>query len=83
MVDTCFKASPSVDPGDIIIDSLAVGQSIRNGTDERVILFIKLEEGAVFTEELQKRVKAEIRARRSARHVPERASKSYYDEKYC
>ena len=77
VVDTCFKA-PSVDPGHVIVDCLAVGQSVRNGTDERVILFVKLEDGLKCTEELQKRIKTEIRARRSARHVPEEASKIFF-----
>ena len=46
------------------------GQSIAQGTDERVILFVKLLEGEVLSDELQKRIKHEIRTRRSARHVP-------------
>lgn len=53
-----------------IVDCLAVGQSIAQGTDERVILFIKLLEGEHLTAELERRIKTEIRTRRSARHVP-------------
>ena len=83
VVDTCFKPSPSVDPGHVIVDCLAVGQSVRNGTDERVILFVKLEDGLKCTEELQKRIKTEIRARRSPRHVPEQVNNSYCNATHC
>lgn len=47
-----------------------MGQLIASGTDERVILFVKLLEGESLTEELVKRIKHEIRSRRSPRHVP-------------
>ncbi len=53
-----------------IVDALAIGQSIAQGTDERVILFVKLLEGEALSEDLVKRIKHEIRTRRSARHVP-------------
>jgi len=53
-----------------IVDCLAIGQTIAKGTDERVILFVKLLEGEVLSEELEKRIKTEIRSRRTARHVP-------------
>ncbi|KAF9462660.1 acetoacyl-CoA synthetase [Collybia nuda] len=55
-----------------IVDSLAVGQKIDGGADERVILFIKLPEGHNLSADFERRVKAEIRARRSPRHVPAR-----------
>ncbi|TDL29505.1 acetoacyl-CoA synthetase [Rickenella mellea] len=72
VLDTCFKPSPTLPSSHVVFDCLAVGQSLRGGTDERVILFIKLGEGVVCTDELQKRIKAEVRARRSPRHVPEK-----------
>ncbi|KAF7790811.1 hypothetical protein EIP86_001768 [Pleurotus ostreatoroseus] len=69
VIDLCFAPEASHHPH-TIVDCLAVGQSIAQHTDERVILFVKLLEGEVLSDELQKRIKNEIRARRSARHVP-------------
>lgn len=74
VVDTCFKPGPTTAPEHVIVDCLAVGQNIGNGTDERVILFIKLDEGFAISEDLESRIRAEIRSRRSARHVPAKAS---------
>ncbi|KAI9000978.1 acetoacyl-CoA synthetase [Trametes punicea] len=71
VIEHCF-APTTTHAAHTVVDSLVVGQSIARGTDERVILFVKLLEGQVLTEELEKRIKAEIRARRSARHVPAR-----------
>ncbi|CCM02494.1 uncharacterized protein FIBRA_04595 [Fibroporia radiculosa] len=71
VIELCFAPSTS-HAGHAIADSLVVGQSIAKGTDERVVLFVKLLEGQTLTPELEKRVKAEIRSRRSARHVPAR-----------
>lgn len=69
VIELCF--SPAVShAGHTIVDCLAVGQSIAKGTDERVILFVKLLEGQTLGADLEKRIRAEIRARRSARHVP-------------
>ena len=58
----------------MILDSLVVGQTIQGGADERVILFVKLKEGEMLSEALVKAVKMEIRAKRTARHVPEKVS---------
>jgi acetoacetyl-CoA synthetase len=52
-----------------IIDFLAVGQSIENGSDERVILFIKLN-GLILDDTLRASIGAAIRGKRSPRHVP-------------
>ncbi|KAL7282438.1 hypothetical protein ACG7TL_003909 [Trametes sanguinea] len=71
VIEHCF-APTSTHAAHTIVDSLVVGQSIAQGTDERVILFVKLLEGQMLTDELEKRIKGEIRARRSARHVPAR-----------
>lgn len=68
-MDLCFSDSSAED---IIVDCLAVGQQIDGGTDERVVLFVKLPEGRKLSDALQQRIKAEIRARRSPRHVPAR-----------
>jgi acetoacetyl-CoA synthetase len=51
-----------------IQDSLAVGQDW--GGDMRVILFVKLTQGAEFSEELRERLKKAIRDNTSPRHVP-------------
>jgi acetoacetyl-CoA synthetase len=50
-----------------------VGQKTEGGSDERVILFVKLVSGKVgLDDQLIKEIKLRIRTRRSARHVPER-----------
>ena len=51
-----------------IADSLAVGQDWRG--DQRVILFVKLTEGAALTAELKDRINAALRQNASPRHVP-------------
>ncbi|KAF5333725.1 hypothetical protein D9611_002601 [Ephemerocybe angulata] len=55
-----------------LVDFLAVGQKTEGGADERVILFVKLGEGETLSAEFESTVKATIRSRRSARHVPAR-----------
>ncbi|KAK7470629.1 hypothetical protein VKT23_002053 [Stygiomarasmius scandens] len=62
VIDMCFPSE--------IQDCVAVGQSIENGADERVILFVKLPEGKTLSEELEQNIKGEIRKRRTPRHVP-------------
>ncbi|MCF8113344.1 MAG: acetoacetate--CoA ligase, partial [Desulfotignum sp.] len=49
-------------------DSVVVGQSWNN--DVRVILFVKLAEGYDLTDELEAKIRADIRANASPRHVP-------------
>ncbi|GIC92377.1 uncharacterized protein Aud_008843 [Aspergillus udagawae] len=51
-------------------DSLCVGQRRPSDNDERVVLFLKMKQGATFTADLVSRVRAAIRQRLSARHVP-------------
>ena len=51
-----------------VADSLAVGQRWKG--DERVILFLKLAQGARLTEELRQHIRAAIREQLSPRHVP-------------
>jgi hypothetical protein len=73
VLDLCF--SPIATTADLVIaDALVVGQPINGGADERVILFLQLPEGRTLHEDLVKRVKHEIRTRRSPRHVPARVS---------
>ncbi|KAL0950016.1 hypothetical protein HGRIS_010024 [Hohenbuehelia grisea] len=71
VIDTCFSAS-TASADQTIIECLAVGQPIDMGTDERVLLFVKLLDGHVLSQELESKIKAEIRARRTPRHVPAR-----------
>ena len=49
-------------------DSLAIGQQYHD--DQRILLFVQLVPGAELTEELQKRIKKELRTKASPRHVP-------------
>jgi acetoacetyl-CoA synthetase len=51
-----------------VIDSLVVSQEWDD--DLRVILFVKLKDGMVLTEDLQNRIKGTIRTQCSPRHVP-------------
>jgi len=69
VIELCF-AFPGTEFS--IVDSLAVGQKIDKGSDERVILFVKLAEGQQLSAELEKKIYSEIRSRRSPRHVPAR-----------
>ncbi|KAJ6599056.1 acetoacetyl-CoA synthetase [Mycena vulgaris] len=52
-----------------ILDCLAIGQTI-GGSDERVILFVKLPDTQELSPALERQIKDEVRARRSPRHVP-------------
>jgi acetoacetyl-CoA synthetase len=51
-----------------ILESLAVGQPWDG--DERIILFVRLREGVEWTEDLEKRLREEIRTGATPRHVP-------------
>ena len=51
-----------------IADSLVVGQDWED--DERVILFVKLNDNSDLTEDLRKSIKSSIRTNCSPRHVP-------------
>ncbi len=68
-----YFSSPTVDHA--IMDSLAVGQKIDGGSDERVILFVKLSDGQQLLPEFMRQISSEIRLRRSPRHVPARVSR--------
>jgi acetoacetyl-CoA synthetase len=57
-----------LDAMDELEDSVVVGQSWKN--DVRVILFVKMAEGFELTEELEKKIRNDIRANASPRHVP-------------
>ncbi len=53
-----------------VVEAVAVGQKLPDGSDERVVLFVVLKEGVVLDEELQARIRQCIRAGASPRHVP-------------
>ncbi|EIN10628.1 acetoacetate-CoA ligase [Punctularia strigosozonata HHB-11173 SS5] len=73
VLDACFAPSRDRSATETIVDCLAVGQKTEGGADERVVLFIKLQDGHLgLTKELEQSIKAEIRTRRSPRHVPAR-----------
>ena len=72
VVERCF--APGAGAEDVVADSLAVGLRDASGADERVVLFVRLPDGAALTPALVKKIKDAIRARRSARHVPAEVS---------
>jgi acetoacetyl-CoA synthetase len=51
-----------------VIESLAIGQDFDN--DVRIVLFVKLREGVTLDEALAGRIRSQIRAGASPRHVP-------------
>ena len=51
-----------------IAEALVIGQNYDN--DTRIILFVRLSEGAVLDEELQTRIRQEIKTKASPRHMP-------------
>ena len=53
---------------DEVLEAIVVGQNWQS--DVRVILFVRLRDGVVLDEELSKRIKSEIRANATPRHVP-------------
>lgn len=56
--------------GDVLDDTLCVGQRRPEDKDERVLLFLKMRPGHKFTSSLVKKIKEEIRTSLSPRHVP-------------
>ena len=53
---------------DEVVDSLAIGQNWKG--DQRIILFVKLVDGHVLTEELGSRIRTTLRENASPRHIP-------------
>ncbi|HEV2546486.1 MAG TPA: acetoacetate--CoA ligase [Stellaceae bacterium] len=51
-----------------VLEALVIGQDWQN--DVRVVLFVKLREGIVISDDLVKRINVQIRANASPRHVP-------------
>lgn len=52
-----------------VLESLAIGQ--RTGDDERVVLFVVLQDALALTGELRQRIKQQIREHTTPRHVPD------------
>jgi acetoacetyl-CoA synthetase len=55
---------------DEVVESLVIGQKWDG--DERIILFVRLRDGAELTDDLRDRIRRHIRANATARHVPAR-----------
>jgi acetoacetyl-CoA synthetase len=53
---------------DEIVESVVIGQQWDG--DERIVLFVKLRDGAALTDDLQDRIRRRIREHTSPRHVP-------------
>ncbi|KAI9890399.1 MAG: hypothetical protein M1814_004185 [Vezdaea aestivalis] len=53
-----------------ISDALCIGRRRPEDSDETVVLFVKMAEGQVFTEDLIVRIKAAVRSSLTPRHVP-------------
>ena len=57
-----------------VIESIVIGQDIESssGTDVRIVLFVRLPEGEVLTDELRDKIRAQIRSNTSPHHVPKK-----------
>ncbi len=55
---------------DDIVESLVIGQEWDN--DTRIVLFVRLREGLLLDEALEKRIRTQIRSSTTPRHVPSR-----------
>jgi acetoacetyl-CoA synthetase len=53
-----------------VLECVAIGQ--KQGSDERIVLFVRLREGSELTQALQRRIRTLIRDNTSPRHVPGR-----------
>ena len=53
---------------DEVVEAIAIGQQWHG--DTRVVLFVRLADGEVLTDELTGRIKADLRSKCSPRHVP-------------
>jgi len=57
-----------------VIESLVIGQDVETdaGPDVRIVLFVRLADGTVLTDELRDRIRAQIRDNASPHHVPKK-----------
>jgi acetoacetyl-CoA synthetase len=54
---------------EVVEEAIVIGQDTGDG-DQRVVLFLRLSEGVELSEELVTRIRTEIRANATPRHVP-------------
>ncbi|MEA3245475.1 MAG: acetoacetate--CoA ligase [Gemmatimonadota bacterium] len=62
-----------VEQVDGVVESIAVGQDVADGsggTETRVVLFVRLEEGRALDDALRDRIRARLRTHASPHHVP-------------
>lgn len=57
-----------VEAFDEVIEALVIGQTIAD--DMRIVLFVKLADDRILTNDLQAKIKVELRSKASPRHVP-------------
>src|SRR5207247_3693686 len=57
-----------------VVESIVVGQDIDSdtGSDTRIVLFVRLRDGARLDEPLRERIRQQIRENTSPHHVPKR-----------
>jgi acetoacetyl-CoA synthetase len=55
---------------DEVVESLVIGQQWEH--DERVVLFVRLRDGLTLTPEIEERIRRQVRANTTPRHVPAR-----------
>jgi acetoacetyl-CoA synthetase len=56
-----------------VVESLVIGQEFPAGSDDvRIVLFVRLAEGASLTDELTERIRRQIRQNTSPHHVPKK-----------
>jgi acetoacetyl-CoA synthetase len=59
-----------VEQVDEVLESVVIGQEV--GNDVRVVLFVRLRDGLVLDEALRERIRRQVRANATPRHVPAR-----------
>jgi acetoacetyl-CoA synthetase len=56
-----------------VIESLVIGQELPDASDDvRIVLFVRLVDGTLLTDELKDRIRAQIRENTSPHHVPKK-----------
>ena len=69
-INVGFHLSYAVERFAGVADSVCIGQRNKAGTDERVLLLLKLDKDAIFDDTLVNGIKKAIREHLSPRHVP-------------
>ena len=55
-----------------VLESLVIGQEVPGADDVRIVLFVRLIDGASLTDVLKERIRAQIRTNTSPHHVPKK-----------